>query len=208
VEAEVLDLDEDAFRSDRIAVRLHAAAKTLGEPTYVQAGKMSFERVEDDEVRDEVAATVAMEVRRQKEAVWVLGSGSTVEAIGRRLGVAKTVLGVDVLVDGRLAAKDAGEAGLLRILDEHKERPRRLVVTPIGAQGFILGRGNLQLSPAVVRAIGIENVTVVATPAKLARTPALRVDTGDPELDRAFATKGYLPVVVAFNTTRLVKVEG
>jgi predicted polyphosphate/ATP-dependent NAD kinase len=76
-------------------------------------------------------------------------------------------------------------------------------VSPIGAQGFVLGRGNLQLSPAVIRRIGIPNVIVVSTPAKLNATPVLRVDTGDPELDKAFAKKEYLFVVIGYRTSKL-----
>src|SRR5438034_11320567 len=80
--------------------------------------------------------------------------------------------------------------------------------SPIGAQGFILGRGNLQVSPAVLRRIGARNVIVVATPGKLAATPVLRVDTGDPELDQEFVRREYLFVVVGYRTSKLHPIQG
>ena len=207
-DAEVLDLDEDAFRDDRVEVRLHAAARTLAEPTYIQSGKMGFERVDEDELKDEMAMTVVFEMRRNPDTLYILGSGSTVEAVGRRLGLGLTVLGIDVVLDRKIIAKDADEKTLLNILEEHADRPRCLVLTPIGAQGFILGRGNQQLSPQVVRAIGMDCIMILAMASKLAKTPVLRVDTGDRGLDREFTKKGYLRVTVGFNTVRMVKVEG
>jgi len=98
------------------------------------------------------------------------------------------------------------EAKILELLDR---RPKaKLVVSPIGAQGFILGRGNLQVSPAVLRRIGVGNVIVVATPGKLAATPVLRVDTGDPELDQAFVRREYLFVIVGYRTSKLHPIQG
>jgi predicted polyphosphate/ATP-dependent NAD kinase len=81
-----------------------------------------------------------------------------------------------------------------------------LILSPIGAQGFVFGRGNLQLSPAVIRRVGTANIVVVATPAKLSRTPVLRFDTGDTELDRELADGGYLSVVNGYHTRRMVPV--
>ncbi|MEM2906933.1 MAG: ATP-NAD kinase, partial [Candidatus Odinarchaeota archaeon] len=83
-------------------------------------------------------------------------------------------------------------------------KPPKIIVTVIGNQGFILGRGNQQLSPQVIRKIGIENIIVVATPYKLSTLKGLRVDTGDPELDAQF--KGYLKVVTGYGEKELVKV--
>ena len=120
------------------------------------------------------------------------------------MGVPKTLLGIDAVVDGKLAGRDMSERDILALLVRH---PRcKLVLSPIGAQGFVLGRGNLQLSPEVLRRIGIRNMVVAATPAKLARTPVLRFDTGDPSLDSDLAVLGYLPVVVGYRRHRLMKI--
>jgi predicted polyphosphate/ATP-dependent NAD kinase len=79
-------------------------------------------------------------------------------------------------------------------------------LSPIGAQGFVLGRGNQPLSPAVIRRVGSAGLIVVATPAKLARTPVLRVDTGDPALDAALLARRFIPVVVGYRRTRLARI--
>ena len=72
----------------------------------------------------------------------------------------------------------------------------------------MLGRGNQQLSPAVIRRIGADNIVVVATPAKLARTPLLRFDTGDAALDADMISRKFFPVIIGYHRTRLVKVAG
>ena len=105
------------------------------------------------------------------------------------------------------AVHDA-ETKLLVNLYRYNDKEVRLVLSPIGAQGFVLGRGNLQLSPAVVRRVGLGNILIVATPAKLHRTPVLRFDTGDGGLDAALAERRFWPVIVGYRTRRLVPVTG
>jgi predicted polyphosphate/ATP-dependent NAD kinase len=126
------------------------------------------------------------------------------QAIADALHVRKTLLGIDAVLNGSLVGHDLNEEGLLRLLDRYQDA--RLVVSPIGAQGFVLGRGNLQVSPQVIRRIGLENIIVVATPAKLARTSLLRFDTGDPDLDTAFAAKRYVSVITGYHRRRLVPI--
>ena len=98
------------------------------------------------------------------------------------------------------------ETDILRLLDRHPTA--KLVVSPIGAQGFILGRGNLQISPEVLRRIGPRNVMVVGTPGKLAATPVLRVDTGDPSLDEEFRRREYLFVLIGYRTSKIHPIQG
>jgi len=99
-------------------------------------------------------------------------------------------------------AKDANEAQILRLIEGRKAK---IIVTPIGGQGFIFGRGNQQISPRVIRAVGRDNIIVVATRGKLSGLRALRVDTGDPELDEAL--KGYMRVVVDYGQEVVMRVE-
>ncbi len=200
-DAEVLDVDEEAYRRGEWVVRMYGTAKTLVEPALVQTGKMLFAEVSDDAMKDEIADHVKELVASEPDTLFLLGPGSTVEHIAKRLGVEKTVLGVDAIHGGRLLGKDLDEAGILKLLDRYPKA--KLIVSPIGAQGFILGRGNLQLSPAVIHRIGVPNVIVVATPAKLNATPLLRVDTGDPELDKEFAKREYLFIVIGYRTSKL-----
>jgi predicted polyphosphate/ATP-dependent NAD kinase len=83
----------------------------------------------------------------------------------------------------------------------------KVLLSPIGAQGFIFGRGNLQFSPAVIRKIGIENIIVVSTLSKLKATPVIRVDTGDQTLDEEFVRYEMILVVIGYRTSRVVKIN-
>ena len=204
--AEVLDLDEEAYRRGEIAPRL------FGEVIVPSGDRRLQARKEPSPASEEAAVAGAAEgvLRHLADGGrWVLAPGSTVRAVGEGLGVRTTLVGVDV-VDvapvgpsadraARAAvavATDVGAADLERLA---VERPAVLIVTPVGGQGFILGRGNQQLSPASIRAIlasgGLDAIVVVATPAKLAglRGRPLLVDTGDAELDAALA--GHLTVI-------------
>jgi predicted polyphosphate/ATP-dependent NAD kinase len=149
-------------------------------------------------LRDEIAAG--------PDTLFLLGPGSTVQAVARALHVDKTLLGMDAVVDGKLVGADLAEREILALIDRHPEC--RLVLSPIGAQGFVLGRGNQQLSPVVIRRIGAANILVLSTPAKLSRTPVLRFDTGDASLDSDMISRKFFEVIVGYRRTRLVKVAG
>ena len=107
-----------------------------------------------------------------------------------------TLLGVDVVQDQELIAQDVTATQLLDVINAQKSR---LVITLIGGQGHIFGRGNQQLSPDVIRAIGKENIMVIATKAKLQGLEGrpLQVDTGDAELDESLS--GFVQVLVGYN---------
>lgn len=203
-DVEVLDLDEEKYRRGEWAVRLYYSANTPFEPTYSQSAKVLIEESTDAQVKQEIAEDLQEGILANPDVLYLLGPGSTVQSVGTALGIEKTLLGIDAVAGGRLVAGDVNERALLQLLDEHAQR--RLILSPIGAQGFVLGRGNLQLSPVVIRRIGIENLIVIATPAKLARTPVLHFDTGDSGLDAAFAEQEYLSVLVGYHRRRLVKV--
>ena len=141
----------------------------------------------------------------EPDTLFLLGPGSTLNSIATAIGIDKTLLGVDAVVAGKTIGKDLNEKGILDLLDRHPKT--KLVVSPVGAQGFVLGRGNLQVSPAVLRRIGTKNVIVVATPAKLAMTPVLRVDTGDARLDEEFHKREYLFVLIGYRTSKLHPIQ-
>jgi len=135
--------------------------------------------------------------------VSLLGPGSTLLAVKRLLGFEGSVLGVDVVCAGKKLVADAGESQLMQFVEG---KPARIVVTVIGGQGFIFGRGNQPLSPRVIRAVGIDNVVIVASAGKLAALPDSRllVDTGDGELDRSLA--GYRPVIIGAKRQAICRV--
>lgn len=202
-DAEIVDLDEEKYRRDEWAVRLYMTARTPFEPSYVQTAKAIIVGVHEDAVKADIAAHVCEEMENQPETLFLLGPGSTVQTVGRALNVDKTLLGVDAVVRGQIAGKDLNEQQILGLLAHH--RKCKLVLSPIGAQGFLLGRGNQQLTVQAIRRIGAENIIIVATPAKLAHTPLLRFDSGDSTLDADLTSRKFLPVIVGYHRMRLVK---
>jgi predicted polyphosphate/ATP-dependent NAD kinase len=204
IEVEVLDLDETKYRSGEWAIRQFQLVLTPFEPSYTQAAKQVVSEVPDAQAKSEIAAYMAEQIAESPGTLFILGPGSTVQAIAAELGVAKTVLGIDAIVDRRIVGQDLDERGLLDLLGRFRQV--RVILSPIGAQGFVLGRGNLQLSPAVIRSTGISNIIVVATPAKLALTRTLQFDTGDAALDAELSARGHLSVVVGYRRNRMVRI--
>ncbi len=181
-DAEVMDVDEEAYRKGVLDTHLFGIARVPARAHMTQAAKQVFEEADEDRAKEEIARFL-QEVMIPG-VLYIVGAGTTTEAIARRLGIAKTLLGVDVIRDGNLVAVDADEKTLLDLASRYPET--RIIISPIGAQGFILGRGNQQISPAVIRTAGPQNLIVVATPHKLRETPSLYMDSGDPALDREF----------------------
>ena len=204
-DAEIMDLDEELYRRGEWNIRLFGIAKGIVEPTYIQVGKACFESISDEEVKDELAEHINDELEKHPDWLFLFCAGGTIDYIAKKLNIQHTLLGIDAIYQKQLVEKDVNEEQILALL---KKFPRvKIVLSPIGAQGFILGRGNLQLSPMVINKIGIDNIIVVATPSKLLHTPILRVDTGDKKLDHLFITKGYLMVVIGYRLSRVVNLQ-
>jgi predicted polyphosphate/ATP-dependent NAD kinase len=203
---EILDLDEEKYRRDEWAVRLYMSARTPFEPTYVQAAKALIAGADEEAVKDDIAEHLREEIDAGPDTLYLLGPGSTVQSVGRVLHIDKTLLGIDAIAGSQIVAKDLAERQILELLGRYSTR--KAVLSPIGAQGFVLGRGNQPLSPAVIRTIGLNNIILIATPAKLARTPLLRFDTGDANLDSDLISRKFFPVIIGYHRTRLVKTAG
>lgn len=202
-EVEIMDLDEELYRKGIWSIKLHGIAHTPFERTYIQSAKAIIQGPTEEEIKEEISEYIAEEM--EKDTLYILGSGSTLKAIGNHLHIDKTLLGIDAVFNKGLIAKDTTEKDLLSLLKQYPSV--KLIVSPIGAQGFILGRGNLQLSPEVIRRIGIDNIMVVATPSKLRHMDVLRIDTQDRALDEAFLEKNHLRVIIGYHTIAVRKVE-
>jgi len=204
-ETEIMDLDEDSYRKGKWNVKLFGIAKGIIEPTYVQVGKVSFESISEDYIRDELAEHIEDEIKQNNEYLFLFCSGGTIDYISNKLGFKNTLLGIDAVYKNKNIGIDLNEKKILELLEKYPKA--KIVLSPIGAQGFILGRGNLQLSPEVIKKIGLDNIIVVSTPSKLKSTPILRVDTGDKQLDKKFKEKEYIMAVIGYRLSRVVKIQ-
>ena len=200
--ADVMDIDEQAFRAGTVRARRYGEMLVPAELRYVQAVKMGGK--ESDEL---VLADIAAEVieSMQPDQLYVMGSGSTIAFIMAELGLPNTLLGIDVVLNGAVIAADVTATQLLQLLQQ-RQLPAQLLVTVIGGQGHIFGRGNQQLSPAVIRTIGLSNIRVVATKTKLQQLQQrpLLVDTGDPTLDDELT--GVIRVITGYRDEVLVRI--
>lgn len=200
-EREVLDVDEAALRRARVEPVLYGTLRVPQRLGRTQARKAPTPATEEAAVASAARAAVAA---MRPGVRYLLGPGGTTARIAAELGVAKTPLGVDVVLDGAVIAAAADER---RLLDEVAAGPAQAVVTVIGGQGFLLGRGNQQLSARVIRAMGSDPLLVVAPEQKLvdlAGRPLL-VDTGDAELDAALA--GHVRVITGAAATAFYAVS-
>ena len=144
------------------------------------------------------------------ERLFKLKSDGFIRRIGgifdsKKLGYKNTLLGIDAAYNGKIIGTDLNEEKIIKLLKKYPKA--KLILSPIGAQGFVLGRGNLQLSPNVIKKIGIDNIIVISTPSKLANTPIIRVDTGDKKLDQMFVKKEFCMVVIGYRLSRVVKIQ-
>jgi predicted polyphosphate/ATP-dependent NAD kinase len=200
-EGEVMDIDEEAFRENRVSAHLYGymtVPYARGLTQSAKAGGVAGEQRALNDIATEVVAGM------EPDALYILGPGTTTRTVMERLGLPKTLLGVDAVRGGALAGADLTESRLLELV---AAAPRAfIVVTVIGGQGHIFGRGNQQISPAVIRAVGPGNVIVIATQTKLLSLEGrpLLVDTGDPALDEQLS--GYVKVITALGERTMYKV--
>ena len=202
-EVEVMDIDEDAFREGRVSARLYGYVQIPYERNLVQDAKVGSSYAEDDEYQKKVIAAYMVEEMKD-DNLYVLGPGSTVKPIGDELGIDKTLLGVDVVEKHKLVSRDVNEKQLLELVEG---KTAKIVVTPIGGQGYILGRGNQQISPEVIKKVGKSNIIIVATKNKLNSLVAkpLLVDTGDEGVDKMLTD--YMRVIVGYREEGTKSIE-
>jgi predicted polyphosphate/ATP-dependent NAD kinase len=194
-EAEVMDIDEDAFRRGVVSAKLYGYLKVPFQRRLVQGLKTPSSPGEAASMR-----AIAYDVvgKMEDDCLYIIGPGTTTRAITSRLGLNKTLIGVDAVLGGERVAADLNESQLLKLVEG---RRARIIVTPIGGQGCIFGRGNQQISPQVIRKVMASGdrpkdcITVVSTPGKIHALGGrpLWVDTGDREVDRMLS--GYIRVV-------------
>ena len=201
---EVMDIDEAAFRLGRVSAKLYGYLSVPYKKGLLQSAKNSSKSERTS--LEGIAETIAEQMAEQMAAdtYYIIGPGSTTQAIADRLGFSKSLLGVDIVYQNRLVLPDANEEAILKTIGQEKAQ---IIVTPIGGQGFLFGRGNQQISPKVIRQVGAKNIVVVAAKSKLVglQGSPLLVDTGTQEVDAMLC--GYIRVLTGYNEQIVYKVD-
>ena len=194
-DADVMDIDESLFRQGVVKAKRYGEMQVPSELRYIQAVK-SGGKESDELVLQDIAADI---ISKMDDELFIIGSGSTTAFVMEELALDNTLLGVDAVAQQELIANDLTEPQLWQLIQPYSQSDIKLVITLIGGQGHIFGRGNQQLSPRVIRAIGKENIYIIATKTKLNALDArpLIADTGDSALD--IELSGYLPVITGYN---------
>ncbi len=197
---EVRDIDEDAFREGRVRAKYYGELLVPQEHRYLQHVKNGGKESEAL-VLDDIAADVIENM--EPDVFYIMGSGSTVAAVMEQLGLENTLLGVDLIRNNELIAADCTAQQLLELTENQQSK---LIITLIGGQGHIIGRGNQQLSPALLQRLGKENIQVIATKTKLQALEGrpLIVDSGDDSVNRMLA--GVMAVTTGYHDSVLYRV--
>ncbi len=209
-DADVMDIDETLFRDGIVKAKRYGEMQVPSELRYIQAVKSGGKEV-DELVLQDIAADV---IERMDDELYIIGSGSTTAFLMDELAIANTLLGVDAVYQQALIQSDLTEAQLWLLLNDyqHQGLTAKLVITLIGGQGHIFGRGNQQLSPRIIRFIlaqdgGRDNIIIIATKTKLSalNSRPLLSDTGDSELDQQLC--GYFAITTGYKDQVLYPVS-
>ncbi|WFA08711.1 ATP-NAD kinase family protein [Tissierella sp. Yu-01] len=203
-DAEVMDIDEEAFRDGVVTAKLYGYMKIPYIPELVQNQKSGGIATEEDVLKG-IAEKIIEIMDNEPETLFIVGSGTTLRPIMEGLELPNTLLGIDIVKNRELIASDANERQILDIINGHKAK---IIVTVIGGQGYIFGRGNQQLSGEVVKRVGKENIIIAATKDKLQSLDdrPLLVDTGDEEVNAMFS--GYTKVIINYSTVAVHPIKG
>ncbi|WP_276680139.1 ATP-NAD kinase family protein [Thalassolituus oleivorans] len=193
-EAEVRDLDEDAFRQNQVRAKHYGDMRVPQAGHFVQAVKQGG--VEDESL---VVADIAADIinSMDDDVVYLIGSGKTTLAIMDELGLDNTLLGVDAVLNRELIARDINEQQIWALMQDHVDC--KAVVSSMGGQGHVFGRGNQQFSPRILRALGKDNIVIISTKTKITALNGrpLIIDSGDSTLDQEW--HGTVEIVTGYN---------
>lgn len=198
---EVMDIDEEAFRNEILNVKLYGYMYVPFVANLMQALKSPSTAGGQADIDTICHCTVD---NMEENVLYFIGTGSTLKPIANICGYECSLLGVDAVLNKKLVGKDLSEKEILGLIDKYGKS--KIIVTVIGGQGYIFGRGNQQFSPEVIKKVGKENIIVLATRKKLNSIQGpLRVDTGDEDVNNML--RGYVKVLVDYDFYSMKKVE-
>ncbi|TKJ19621.1 MAG: ATP-NAD kinase [Promethearchaeota archaeon Loki_b32] len=201
-EKEVLDINEDLFRKDILQAKLYGYLKVPKVLNLIQSGKTGSGSGRTIEENKQDIAQFMIE-NMEDNILYLLGPGTTIKTITDNLNLPKTLLGIDAIYDNKIIGRDLNEKAILELLNKYKKTI--IIISPVGGQGFIFGRGNKQITPRVLRKVGKNNIKIIATTDKMRELVCLRVDTGNIEIDKMLI--GFGKVITGYKEELIVKIE-
>lgn len=200
-EVEVVDLDEDEYRKGNVQAKLYGYLNIPYEQRFIQA-KKSATPLSDKEAQYQIAYEVTSNM--EEDVYYLIGPGSTTKIIMEVLDLKNTLIGIDLILNKKLIQSDLAERDILGVLDLGRVN---LIITPTGSQGYLLGRGNQQISYKVVNKLGKENIKVVSTKDKLIslKSGHLLVDVMDSDTNKYL--EGYAKVITGYREVTMYKVK-
>jgi predicted polyphosphate/ATP-dependent NAD kinase len=200
-EREVLDIDEEAYRKGELKSELYGYLKVPKVRNLIQSAKDVSQIGNSFEINKKEIAQFFIESIKS-DIVYFLGPGTTVKAITDELLLPKTLLGIDAFYNNKIIAQDLNEKEIINVINKYNDY--RIVVSPIGGQGFVFGRGNKQFTPYVLERIGIKNIIIISTAEKARELKGLSVDTGENEIDKLFS--GLVKVIIGYKEERIMRI--
>jgi len=204
---EVLDMDEESYRKGEWKIDMFGQAITPASPLWIQGSKHQIQAIGEEEIIESLSEHIFELYIQNKNNLIIWGAGGSLNKIAKHCGLNTTLLGIDISKGDQLIGADLSENEIIEILENNENNELILLLSPMGGQGFLIGRGNLQLSPRVLRKIGIGNIMGVATPAKLLSISRIRIDTGDSLLDEEIRGKKYIKMIQGYRTIKIVKID-
>ncbi|MEE3134395.1 MAG: NAD(+)/NADH kinase [Candidatus Thermoplasmatota archaeon] len=204
---EVLDMDEESYRKGEWKIDMFGQAITPASPLWIQGSKHQIQAIGEEEIIESLSEHISELYIQNKNNLIIWGAGGSLNQIAKHCGLNTTLLGIDISKGNQLIGADLSENEIIKILENNENDEFILLLSPMGGQGFLIGRGNLQLSPRVLRKIGIGNIMGVATPAKLLSISRIRIDTGDSLLDEEIRGKKYIKMIQGYRTIKIVKID-
>ena len=200
-EAEVMDIDEEEFRQGHLFAKLYGYLKIPWERKLLQRLKAGS-AVSEQYVHEAIAHEVVRNM--ENDCCYILGPGTTTRAVLEKMKLDCTLLGVDLVKNKKLAGKDLNETELLKRI---KGQKTKLIVTPVGGQGYLFGRGNQQISPDVIKTVGKSNILIISSKHKLnaLKGRPLLIDTGDKETDDMLSD--YYRIITGYNEAVIYRVS-
>lgn len=201
-EKEVLDIDEDLFRKNILESKLYGYLKVPKILSLIQSSKAGS-RIGKTVAENKQEITQFVIDNMEKDKIYLLGPGTTVKSISDTLRIPKTLLGIDAICNKQIIGEDLNEKGILELM--RKNTKIEIIVSPIGGQGFVFGRGNKQFTPEVLKRIGKNNIKIIATEEKMRELNCLRIDSGDVEIDNLL--KGFTKVIIGYKEELIIPIE-